>query len=154
MNKKAVSPLIATLLLIFAAVVLGVLVMNWGRAQVEAGAKCSVVTDMKFIEIGGVDQICYSAAEKGFIEFTVENGVNVDIEKLHFRVIGSKKVYATELTGVIEKAGALKQTVPYNGRLFGEVKQVKITPKIILYPGDPAILCEEQAIVAEKVRKC
>ena len=78
MNKKAVSPLIATLLLIFAAIVLGVLVMNWGRAHVEAGAKCSVATDMKLVDIGGVKQVCYSRVENGFVEFTVENGVNVD----------------------------------------------------------------------------
>ena len=34
-NKKAVSPLIATVLLIAFAVALGAIVMNWGRAYVE-----------------------------------------------------------------------------------------------------------------------
>ena len=154
MNKKAISPLLATVLLIVAAIFLGVIVMNWGRAQVEAGAKCSIATDMELVEIGGVEQICYSRSENGFIEFTVENGVSVDIEKLHFRVIGTKKVYTTELSGAIEKAGALKQTVPYNVKLFGDIKQLKITPKIILYPDEPSVLCDEQAITVEKVREC
>ena len=39
LNKKAVSPLIATVLLIAFAVALGAVVMNWGRSYVETTAK-------------------------------------------------------------------------------------------------------------------
>jgi len=39
LNKKAVSPLIATVLLIAFAVALGAVVMNWGRSYVETTAE-------------------------------------------------------------------------------------------------------------------
>lgn len=58
-NKKGVSPLIATVLLIAFAVALGAIVMNWGRAYVEdtqdfardsseGQLKCSSDTDLSF----------------------------------------------------------------------------------------------------------
>lgn len=37
MNKKAVSPLVATILLIVFALALGTVVMNWGKVYIEAG---------------------------------------------------------------------------------------------------------------------
>lgn len=36
MNKKAISPLIATILLVLFALVLGVITMNWGKSYVES----------------------------------------------------------------------------------------------------------------------
>lgn len=35
MNRKAISPLIATILLVVFALVIGTITMNWGRAYVE-----------------------------------------------------------------------------------------------------------------------
>ena len=36
MNKRAISPLIATILLVLFALVLGAITMNWGKSYVEA----------------------------------------------------------------------------------------------------------------------
>lgn len=35
MNKRALSPLVATILLVVFALVIGTLIMNWGRSYVE-----------------------------------------------------------------------------------------------------------------------
>ena len=44
MNKKAVSPLVATLLLVVFAIALGSVVMSWGKAYVESATEVSEVS--------------------------------------------------------------------------------------------------------------
>ena len=53
MNKKAISPIIATLLLISFAVALGVVIMNFGRAQVELEAQCAIEIGLDLAEVEG-----------------------------------------------------------------------------------------------------
>lgn len=154
-SKKAISPLLSTVLLILLAVGVGLVAMNWGRAQLEAGAKCAIDTEMTLVELNNAPQICYGPGENGFVKFIVENGVNVDIESLQLRIIGTQKVYISELAeSSIEKGYTLMKTVPYNSGIFGDIKQIKITPKIVVYPEEGSILCPEQAIVAEDVKEC
>ncbi|MFC1728027.1 archaellin/type IV pilin N-terminal domain-containing protein [Nanoarchaeota archaeon] len=44
MNKKALSPLVATLLLVVFAIALGSVVMSWGKAYVEQATTAPEVT--------------------------------------------------------------------------------------------------------------
>ena len=155
MNRKAVSPLIATILLLFFAIGLGVIVMNWGRAQVEAASKCAVDTGLTIVELNQIPEICYAGAgEKGYIHFIVENGPNIDVEKLQITVIGAKKIYNTEIEDSIKKGNSLLKDIPYDFDKFGDIRQIKICPKVVLYPGEDSILCPEQAIVFENIRSC
>jgi len=156
MNKKGISPLIATVVLIILAIGVGVIVMNWGRAELEVRSKCAVDTELKIVTLNNEPQICYSGSgDSGFIKFIVENGPNVDIGSLLFTSIGSKKPYNTELSGSsIEKGYTIQKTVPYNYNLFGDIKQVKITPKIIVYSAEPSLICTEQALVLENIKPC
>ena len=50
-SKRAISPLIATILLVILASALGVIAMSWGRAQLEEGSYCPVVIGLRFIEL-------------------------------------------------------------------------------------------------------
>ena len=156
MNKKAISPLLSTILLIVLAVGIGLVVMNWGRAQLETGAKCAIDSGMKFVELNNKPQICYmGSGDSGYVSFIVENGANVKIKSIQVRIIGSKKIYSTELKdSSIRKGDALMKRVPYNFNLFGQIRQVKLTPKISFYSGDSAILCTEQALKIEKISEC
>ena len=135
MNKKGISPLISTVILIFLAIGIGVVVMNWGRAQLEAGSKCAINTGMNIVKLNNIPQICHSGSgENGFIKFIVENGANTDISAVQLRVIGSKDIFMLEVSGSsIEKGYTLQKVVPYNFDIFGKVKQVKLTPKIIAH---------------------
>lgn len=155
-SKKAMSPLMSTLILIVIAIGIGVIAMNWGRAQLEAGSKCAINTEMSFVELNNVPQICYSGSgENGIIKLIVENGVNTDITSLQLRVIGSNKLYMSELAdSYIETGYTLMKIVPYNFKMFGDIKQVKVTPKITLYPEEGAILCPEQSLVIEDIKEC
>lgn len=49
MNKKALSPLVATLLLVIFAIALGSVVMSWGKEYVEQAA---VVKDVTVQDVG------------------------------------------------------------------------------------------------------
>jgi hypothetical protein len=155
-SKKAISPLVATLLLVLLATALGVIAMSWGRAQLEEGSYCPVVIGLKFIELNQDLQICKAGTkENGVITFLVENGATIDVDSLNFRVIGTNDAYTLELPeSSIKKGYPLLKNVPYNYDLFGEISQVKITPRVVLFPGEDPVLCPEQALIIEDIREC
>lgn len=155
-SKKALSPLIATILLLVFAVGLGIIVMSWGKARVEAGSTCPVILDLNFIELNNQPQFCYSGSgANGIVTFIVENGYGADISSLQLRIIGTKQIYTVELPGSgIKKGDSLMKTSPYNFDLFGDIRQVKVTPRAVLYPGESPLSCPEQALTIENIKPC
>lgn len=151
-NKKGITPLMATFLLISFAVALGVTIMNLGSAEVEDAAQCPIEVGLKFSNIGGEEQVCYDAASKT-LKFTLENGVNIKVEGLIVNVIGEVKADSFELNDAkVIKAGSYLGQVGYDSALSGAIRQVKISPKVVLY--DVEQICTEQALVKEGVREC
>jgi hypothetical protein len=63
-------------------------------------------------------------------------------------------VYNFEIKEMIPKGFSLMKDVPYNFNEYGKIRQLKITPKILLYPNEDPILCPEQAIVIGEIRSC
>jgi hypothetical protein len=151
MNKKGISPLIATFLLISFAVALGVVIMSFGRAQVELEAQCPISIGLIISNIGGEDQFCYDANTKE-IKFTLENGVNIKVEGLVFNVIGTQQAESYEINTPIIKAGTYLGNMKYDSSVSGEIRQVKISPKVNLY--DEEQICTDKALVIENVRSC
>ncbi len=149
MNKRGISPLIATMLLISFAVALGVVVMNFGRAQVELEAQCPIDIGLKFAEIAGKEQICQSNKD---ISFTLENGPNIKIAGFVVSVIGSERAQTFEINEELTKAGTYLGKVNYDRSVNGEVRQIKISPKINLY--DEEQICVEKALIAETLNNC
>src|SRR3989338_4406236 len=105
-QKKAVSPLIATVLLIAFAVALGAVVMNWGRGYVEdtqdfaqqksdSELRCSSDVKIDFIQSKTKKFVCFSndtTNNIGNIQFTLTNIGEVDISELQTVVIGTAGV--------------------------------------------------------------
>jgi len=146
------SPLIATLLLIAFAVALGVVIMSFGRAQVDLEAQCTINVGLKFSQVSGSEQFCLDKT-KNQLFFVVENGVNIDVEGLVVNIIGTNKVLTYDLTDAkIKKAGVYLKNVPYDPVQVGKLRQIKIIPKVNMY--DEELVCQEKAIVLEKVRNC
>ena len=151
-NKKAITPLMITILLISLAVAVGVGIMNLGRAQVEQGAECAINIGLHFAQISAQQQLCYDAAGKK-LSFTVENGVNIKVEGLIVNIIGAQKAESFELNEAkIIKAGTYVANIPFDRAVGGPVKQLKITPKV--RPADEEIICQEQALVLENIKDC
>ena len=152
MNKRGISPIIATLLLISFAVAFGDVIMSFGRAQVELEAQCPINVGLKLAVVGGVEEVCYNAAKKDF-SFTIENGVNIKVEGLIVNIIGTQKAETFELNDAkIAKAGTYIGHVTYNSAISGTIRQVKISPKVVMY--DEEQICIEKALILESVKGC
>lgn len=151
MKKKAVSPLIATVLLIAFAVALGAVVMNWGRTQFTVASSsglCSSV-DIRLESVGDNPGICYSKAKPNTVEFLLENAGKKSVSKFKITVFSDR---ADPYNGAIEQAVApadskrLEFTYPAN---FGTVQKVKITPVLVpdLEEGESKLQAEEEVCV-------
>lgn len=152
MNRKGITAIMATLLLISFAVALGVVIMNFAGAQVEQEAQCTIDVGLKFSKIGGEEQFCFDGS-KNQLFFTIENGVNIKVEGLVINIIGTQNVLSYDLSDAkIGKAGTYLKTVPYDPTQLGKLRQIKIVPKVNMY--DEELICQDKAIVLEKVRDC
>ena len=151
-TNKGITPLMISFLLVSFAVAVAVVVMNLGRAEAEAAAECAVEVGLRFSAIGGEEQVCYDAAKKIF-SFSVENGVNINVEGIVVNIIGTQQADSFELNDAkMGKAAVYLGRVPYDTAVSGEIRQVKISPKIIPY--DLEEVCIDQAFVIESVKPC
>ena len=154
-DKKGLSPLVATLLLIGFSIALGTIVMSWGQGFIEEKAEfvvgveaalleCSRVA-IKVIEVGGAPEICI---DNGNIKAFIENGP-VTIDNIQARIVGTSGIITNEaiLSEKLVKNQAVETTFPANG-----VKQVKLTPYILINRDKQ--YCSEQAITYENIGAC
>ena len=154
-DKKGLSPLVATLLLIGFSIALGTIVMSWGQGFIEEKAEfvvgveaalleCSRVA-IKVIEVGGAPEICI---DNGNIKAFIENGP-VTIDNIQARIVGTSGIITNEaiLSERLVKNQAVETTFPANG-----VKQVKLTPYILINRDKQ--YCSEQAITYENIGAC
>lgn len=173
-SRKAVSPLIATVLLIAFAVALGAVVMNWGRGYVEDTANmarersdtevtCASEVGVDLVEIDNVAQICYNstggASNNATLEFILENKHSKEIEKLQVRLIGSatRVPLTLEVNESLTTNQAKFMNVTYNDgdgtdMELGELQQVKFTPYI--RSGGSDVACPSSAETATNIKSC
>lgn len=151
-KKRAITPLMGTFLLLTFAVAIGVVIMNLGSAQVEETAECPLIVNMKLANIGGKEQLCYDT-EKKSISFTLENGVNANIEGLVVSIIGAEKAETVELNDAkMGRAGSYVGKVTFDTAAGGILRQIKISPQLTL-KGEIQI-CPDQAVIVESVEEC
>jgi len=167
-SKRAVSPLIATVLLIAFAVALGAVVMNWGRTYVEDTAafareksdteiKCSSDVKLDFLEVRNVKRLCYEYTTTTKLNFTVENIGKLDIVGLAVTVVGAKNINTTalDLKGqnmTLERARFYKNETLDMGDL-GVPQQIRIVPEIEVEGN--RVSCPATALVEDTfIKKC
>ena len=152
MNKKGIQPLLATGMLIGLAMCLGIVVMNFGRAQVETDNKCESGVGLSWLKLDAKEQVC---VDKNVPEiyFIAENNQEQDIDGVRLRAIGEKSIFVSDIEGsAVKKSDALMKHVSYDLAQYGNVRQLKLTPKVKLY--DEEVVCADQALSIEKVRDC
>jgi flagellin-like protein len=170
-SNKAVSPLIATVLLIAFAVALGAVVMNWGRGYVEDTAniarersdtevKCASDVDVSVVEIDNTAQVCYNltggTGGNATLDFIVENKKSTTIEKMQARMIG----VATRVPMILDlgpnsnlstnQAKYLNFT--YNPTTYGIPQQLKLTPYIKV--GGQEVSCPSSGEIVTNLKPC
>jgi len=154
-SKKAVSPLIATVLLIAFAIALGAVVMNWGRGYIEAEAvedetiaegetdPCAADISLKLLMLGDKKDLCFDGTS---IKYGLENSGQVKIKNIKVQIVGDQ-VFEKVQPGM-DIAGISKQSVPYDKTTYGEPQLVRFIPQI------NGQLCAKKAAQETTVAMC
>ncbi len=154
-SRKAVSPLVATILLIAFAVALGAVVMNWGsseiKSQINENTGCKSV-NMQWYTVQGKPEICYDDSK---LAFSIQNGANFDIQQL--KVIVDTKdellIFDDALKKKINKADARKIKIAYDFSPYHQLLQVKVIPKIIVH--ESLVVCDpSNGLVENNIKRC
>jgi len=167
-NKKGVSPLIATVLLIAFAVALGAVIMNWGRGFVqdrtaevekttEIETSCALDVQLHISEIGGTPEICFGGSDTaGYLEFTLENDGRKDIKELGIVIGGQTGIYQNSSLNSSEiiAGGAIFKNISYDFSQYGPMKYVRFIPKIDI--GGVTTVCSGSSLQkdSEELRNC
>ncbi|MBR9676511.1 hypothetical protein GOV04_00025 [Candidatus Woesearchaeota archaeon] len=163
MNKKGVSPLIATVLLIAFAVALGAIVMNWGRTYVEEQTDnaqelsdqkttCSFDVNIKILEISNQKKLCYNSTA-GTLDLTVDNRGRKTIESFEVLVYNSTEdIAVVQVNQSINIGRPLKQTITHG--LGGDLDFIRVTPQVRLVTNGALITCTESEIKDDDLSPC
>ncbi|MBW2996717.1 hypothetical protein KY349_00080 [Candidatus Woesearchaeota archaeon] len=169
-SRKAVSPLIATVLLIAFAVALGAVVMNWGRGYVEDTANiarersdtevtCASDVDISIVKIDGVPQVCYNASfslDNTSVDFIIENKKGKTVEKIQARLIASatRVPYTVDLGDIsnLTTNAAKLLNFTYDTDTYGTPTQIQLTPYIKV--GGTEVACPSSAEISTDIKAC
>jgi len=150
-NKKAISPLIATLLLIAFTVALGVMIMNFGKNIVDDYGDCKSIN----VELDNFPgSICY-LEESSQLSFTVVNKGKTDVSSLaikstNLKEYGDDKVQEFNVpNSQIKASETISKTYPYSKP---ESLKLEIIPKILKQNQEEK--CLSQAITVFEIDKC
>ncbi len=149
-NKRGISPLIATVLLIAFAVALGAVVMNWGRSYIESTQTsvqeqadteitCSTNVKIAAVSVGSTTKICYNDTSHQ-VKFIIENTGRQTIKKLKVQIINTNNtVNSTTIVQDIEPGELYSGTASYTGSF----QQLRIVPIIMV--GQSYVTCSNAA---------
>ncbi len=156
-NKRGVSPLIATVLLISFAVALGSVVLNWGRNLdiSKPSDKCAGV-DIKIRNINNA-QVCYSGSGSDtYINFIIDNTGSTDIDGLGIWITGKKGTKLLDFNDLSIKSGDLldiKDTsIKYDSYTYGTINHIQFIPKVKI--SDSIEICTRNSVKADKIGIC
>ncbi len=156
-NKKGVSPIIATVLLISFAVALGSVVLNWGRNLdiSKPGDICAGVS----IKIRGMDnsQVCYGGAGKNaHLKFILDNNGNADVDGISIWVTGDTGTKLLDFNELAIKKGELldirDDSIKYDATTTGNIKNIQFFPK--LKTDNSIDICARNSIKISTIQKC
>jgi len=160
LGKQAISPLIATVLLVAFSIAIGAVVMSWGEEYVaqkaefvsgvrEAISSCDAVS-LTAVRINNVLQACVRGNS---VELTLDNGADTDIFDVYARLVGVGGTFSDEslLNAPLKRLYAAKLAIPFPAPL-APMRQVKLVPKVKV--GNDVIFCRDQSLVLENFRKC
>ncbi len=143
--KKAMTPMISTLVLIVFAVALGAVVISWGNSEglVTAAEKGCSMVDISYLDIGGIPQICYDGTN---IKTMIKNDGDIGITGVKIITIGDQGIATDEFMVTIEAGDVVEKLFPINYQ--GNIKKILIEPKIINK------LCAKHSIDVENIGIC
>ena len=157
-NKRGVTPLIATGLLVFLAVSLAFAVITITEAYIEErsgveglpeGVSGCDEVNFKVTKIAGVEHICLAESH---VDVSIDNGKAIEIYDFLAKIHGSKSVANIHpvLQSILKKSEGVRLTLPFGD--IGKPLQVSLMPQIRL--GKNILDCDKKMIVVEKMPSC
>src|SRR3989344_8940696 len=133
-QKKGVSPLIATVLLISFAVALGAVVMNWGR-NIDISKPDDKCTGVEIKSRKTDYEVCFlGSGSDAYINFILDNTGSVDIDGLSIWIAGTKGTKLYDFDSIQIKKGDLldikDKSITYDFNTYGNIKNVQFIPKV------------------------
>ncbi len=151
LGKKAVSPLIATILLVGFAVAIAAVVVLYGtgivREQLEKGGGFAEgkLACQSSVKIDVENAVCGPGT--GTITVSVENLREMALPNLRGRVIGTDGA-SSSLAGVTLNGNEKKSIAfVYDSSLTGEVKAIEVIP--VLLSGSSQATCDDKKIAID-----
>lgn len=163
MNKKALSPLIATVLLIAFAVALGAVVMNLARPTGGGGgppttiAKAVDCADVKFVvqKIGASPQICLSKTAANTLQFIVDNKGGIKLKAIKITIVGANgdPINQDVPNSAIGEAEVKKLAFTYPAEI-GDIALVKVTPVVADFVNGKDLFCTDKTVEVSDIKSC
>ena len=148
MSKKAVSPIVSSVLLIVFAVALGIVVMSWGKSAVtveEKGASC-IQASLNVIKIAEKSKICF----KDSISYlTIENNGQIKITGFKVSFIGDS-IYQKDVVKGMVVGEIIDAKVDFSD--VGKIQKIKIIPKITAEGKER--VCPNSGVEIENIGEC
>ena len=140
MNKKAVSPLIATVLLIVVVVGVGAIITSIARTYISDSKeqtvktsgkiKCSTSPDIDFTVLGDEPQYCKNSTH---IQFMIDDKAG-EILDFQLKVFSATDLFTND--SLMPSGPSMKQgdtrlfTVPYSGIPESDITEIQVIPKL------------------------
>ncbi len=147
-SKKAVSPLIATVLLIAFAVALGAVVMTYSGSLGECGSVSIQIT-----ETSSVPDICFNQ-DTSHLEFILENGAKEELQGVKVTIQGTIDILNDDINEIVGVSETKKITVAYPETSHGSISKIKIIPYIAESDDTLTICPTDKSIIVEGIIDC
>lgn len=149
--KKAVTPLISSVLLIAFAVGLGLMVMSWGKTTtaIEMDSSLCEEASLNIIILSDKEDVCFADNK---VYATVENNGEVMITGFRASIIGDTAISQPELDNVMNVADIARIEIPYDASLVGNIEQVRLVPRIDFKGVDR--LCVKSVLEMDSIDIC
>ncbi len=168
-GKKAISPIIAAVLLVVVVVSLGAAVMSLVRNYMTEGEeqvnvekesiKCGRDTSIELVLVNENYQICNGTdpddTDLASLNFMVENTGTTDVLDMQVRIVGTKGIFKNDSvlneSYTLKMGGVVLVNMSYDPESVGRFRQVKIVPRINLPGITEHAYCSDSGIEIESI---
>jgi flagellin-like protein len=165
-NRKAISPIIAAVLLVVIVVGLGAALMSIARNYLSEGKqditekkeeiKCGKDVGMEIVIIGNNYQICNATAEEtdmASLNVMLVNTGTIPILDAQVRMVGTRGIFMNNsvFNETMEMGDTIQLNITYDPESVGEFRQVFIVPRIKLPGIQQHAFCSDVGIEAIEI---
>ena len=148
--RRALSPLVATILLIAFAVALGSVVFTYLSVSMTGGMESAGCAN--YARLGSPDMARDGAFVFSYdgssVAFTLLNDGEVKVVREVVNIVGSRDVFSTDVTRTLSPGRVARITLPYDEAVYGTPQKVVVIPVFIKAGQDTH--CPEGKIIFTK----